>query len=108
MTVRHLDGGAVNALNDLGSFKDNDQCLGPVAANYVHNYTRKQNISTSFNISNFSCNTCTTGEHQVLHRDGSKPNVRDLVPQAFVLSDQNFPAAIPAGGGRGLCQNSTH
>jgi hypothetical protein len=45
MTVRHLDGGAVSSTNDLGSFKENDQCLGTAAANYIHNYTKKQNIS---------------------------------------------------------------
>jgi hypothetical protein len=98
MTVRHLDRGAVQALSDLGSFKDNDTRTGGGVGNYVHNYTHKQNISTSFKLSNFMCNSCTGGEHPVLHRDGSVNDVRGLVPQAFILSDQNFPMAMPVGG----------
>jgi hypothetical protein len=53
MTVRHLDGGAVQALTDLGSFKDNDSRSGGGVANYIHNYSHRQNISTSFKLSNF-------------------------------------------------------
>jgi hypothetical protein len=51
----------------------------------------------------FVCNTCTSGEHLVLHRDGQKVNVRDLVPQAFVLADQNFLPAVPVGEDGGDC-----
>jgi hypothetical protein len=72
-----------------------------VHANLRHNYTAKQNIATSFMLTDFTCNTCAvdgagnfagsgTG-HRVLHREGERVQVSDLTPVAFVVTDQNFP-----------------
>jgi hypothetical protein len=106
MTVRRLDGGAVTKLDSVGSFRENDsRSVAATTANYTHNYTRKHNISCSYSLGTYMCNTCTSGEHLVLHRDSQKVNVRDLVPQAFVLADQNFLPAVPVGGGGGLSKN---
>jgi hypothetical protein len=95
-SVRTLSGCADKIIDPVSSFIDND-------ANYVtqgnhrHNYTAKQNISTSFSLTNFVCNTCAGGEggHVVLHREGGRVVASDLAPVAFVLSDQNFPPAVP-------------
>jgi hypothetical protein len=65
---------------------------------YRHSSLKRQNISCSFNLSNFTCNTCTSTEHPVLHRENERFNARDLVPQAFVVADQNFPGVLPVDG----------
>jgi hypothetical protein len=49
-------------------------------------------------LESLACNSCTKGEHQVLHREKKKIDSRNLVPQIFILSDQNFPAALPVEG----------
>jgi hypothetical protein len=97
-TVRYLNESAVESLDSVGSFKDNDDLTGPATANYKHNYTKKQNVSSSFSLDNFLCNTCMGREHPVLHREGKKIDMKSLVPVAFVLSDQNFVPAVPVGG----------
>jgi hypothetical protein len=64
-----------------------------------HNYAAKQNISTSFDLKNFHCNTCTGEGHVVLRREGERVAARELAPVAFVLSDQNFAPSLPAEDG---------
>jgi hypothetical protein len=97
-TVRTLSGSAVSEYYQMGSF---EKYIGPISVtpNYRFCYKNKLNISTSFLLDKFTCNTCVGGEHQVLGREvvaGGK----NLAPVAFVLSDQNFPPVLPAEEGR--------
>jgi hypothetical protein len=41
----------------------------------------------------------------LLKREGCQEDARDIVPLVFVLSDQNFPAALPVAEGEGECIN---
>jgi hypothetical protein len=66
---------------------------------YRHNYSARQNISTSFDLTDFNCYTCTGEGHRVLHREGKRVEARELTPVAFVLSDQNFPPSLWKKGG---------
>jgi hypothetical protein len=63
--------------------------------NYRHIYTKLQNISTSFHMQTLKCTACIKGEHLVLHRENRHVDGRNLIPQVFVLSDQNFPSVLP-------------
>jgi hypothetical protein len=80
-SVRTQSGCADKLYDGLSSFMTNDEYF-PVSVNLRHNYTAKQNISTSFDLSTFTCNTCTTGEHAVLHREGEgggqRPNTNGV------------------------------
>jgi hypothetical protein len=100
--VRTHSGCADKLYDGLSSFMINDKYF-PVSVNMRHNYTAKQNISTSFDLSTFTCNTCTIGHHAVLHREGGRVEVRDLTPMVFVVSDQNFPPALPVEDDGGEC-----
>jgi hypothetical protein len=86
---------------ECGSFEQNDSVERFNLANYRHSYLKRQNISASFKFENLLCTVCTGKEHTVLHRESERFNARELVPQAFVIADQNFPAALPVGGGEG-------
>jgi hypothetical protein len=111
MVTRHLYGGAgtetectdsgasVSKVETIGSFAN----AGDKRHNHtMHRYDFKniRNLSTSFNTSNLVCTTCST-DHTVLRRDIEEADVGMDIPPVFVLSDQNFPSMIPAGGGRG-------
>jgi hypothetical protein len=106
--VRILNGCAASPEPHVGSFLDNDTAEQISTANYRHIYSKKQNISTSFNLDTLVWNTCTGYEHPVLRREKDRIDAKDLVPVAFVLSDQNFPALLQGGGGRGVFKNFTH
>jgi hypothetical protein len=57
------------------------------------------NITASFNLENFICNTCShRGEHVVLHREVDGTDALDSSPVCFVLTDQCFPPIIPVEG----------
>jgi hypothetical protein len=92
-SVRILSGCA-DSIN-VGSFEANDSVERHSIAQYRHSYLKRQNISSSFKLDTLTCNSCTGTEHRVLHRESERFQARDLVPQAFVLADQNFPAALP-------------
>jgi hypothetical protein len=96
-SVRIPGGCAAKQYESVGSFAENDK-LYSIHGNYRHNYTARQNICTSFTFIDFICNTCTGGEHVALHREGDRIVVSDLSPAAIVLTDQNFPAAVPVDG----------
>jgi hypothetical protein len=85
----------------IGSFT-NDTFFG-TNCNYRHNYTARQNLSSSFDLKDFTCFTCTGEGHRVLHREGERVEARELTPSAFVLSDQNFAPSLPVEGGEGEC-----
>jgi len=98
LAVRHLNGGSAIPFRPVGSFtNDNDARIK--FANTISDASSSRNISSSFSLETFICNTCTVrGEHKVLGKkvegdDGTKQS-----PPCFVLSDQNFPAVIPVEG----------
>jgi hypothetical protein len=95
-SVRTHVGCADKICDNSSSFLENDVKYS-VQGNHRHNYKAKQNICTSFILSDFTCNTCAGGEggHTVLHREGSRIETCDLTPVAFVITDQNFPPATP-------------
>jgi hypothetical protein len=95
--------------DNSSSFLENDARY-LVPGNHQHNYKAKQNICTSFILSDFTCNTCTRGEggHTVLHREGSRIEISDLTPVAFVITDQNFPPATLVEDNGGLLKNFLH
>jgi hypothetical protein len=95
-SVRILSGCADS--NQTSSFETNDSIERHAITNYRHSYLKRQNISASFKLENLLCHSCTGTEHQVLHRESERFSAKDLVPQAFVLADQNFPSALPVEG----------
>jgi hypothetical protein len=98
LAVRHLNGGSAIPFKPIGSFTDEKDARIKLA-NTISDANSSRNISCSFNLETFICNTCTSrGEHTVLGKkidgdDGTKQS-----PPCFVLSDQNFPAVIPVEG----------
>jgi hypothetical protein len=105
--VRILNGCAASPDPQVGSFLDNDTAEQISTANYIHIYSKKQNICTSFNLDTLVYNTCTGNEHPVLRREKRRIDAKDLVPAALVLSDHNFPALLPAEGD-GQCLKILH
>jgi hypothetical protein len=87
----------INNIN-IGSFEYNDSVERHSIVHYRHSYLKRQNISSSFKLDTLTCNSCTGTEHRVLHRESECFQARDLVPQAFVLADLYFPAALPVEG----------
>jgi hypothetical protein len=83
----------------IGSFESNDSSDRAAIANYRHSYLKKQNISTSFDMNTLVCNSCIGSPHPVLHWESDSVDARNLVPQCFVLADQNFLAALPVESG---------
>jgi hypothetical protein len=70
--VRTLNGCATNTIGTIsptGSFGEND-CVRPANLNYRHCYKSRMNISSSFNLENFTCISCTGNAHQILFREG--------------------------------------
>jgi hypothetical protein len=109
LVTRHFNGGgvagaestaygaSVSQIETVGSFAN--------AGDRRHNFTQLKhdckhlrNISTSFDTGTLKCTTCTGG-HTVLHREIEGEDVGQDCPPVFVLSDQNFPAMLPVGGG---------
>jgi hypothetical protein len=114
MVTRHLYGGTSTeaASTDNGAAVSKVETIGSFAnpGDKRHNHTMHRydfnnirNLSTSFNTSTLTCTTCQ-GEHTVLRREIDGADVGMDTPPVFVLSDQNFPPMVPAGGeGDGEC-----
>jgi hypothetical protein len=91
-----VHGAPVSKIDIIGSFAN--------AGDRRHNLTSHRfdfknirNLSTSFDTSTLKCTTCQQ-EHTVLRREIEGNDVGLDIPPVFVLSDQNFPSMIPAGG----------
>jgi hypothetical protein len=98
LAVRHLNGGSAIPFQPIGSFA-NDQDARIRLANTISDSTSTRNISSSFILKSFICNTCTSrGEHKVLGKKSEGDDGTRKSPPCFVLSDQNFPALIPVEG----------
>ena len=59
-------------------------------AHFRELYDKKVNISTSFDPNTLLYGNCSGGQHHILKNNGRSK------PVAFILSDQCFPAALPA------------
>ena len=66
------------------------------SAHYSHVYDSKMNIASSFNPGNLKCTSCPV-MHQILERSGPQ------APVCLILSDQCFPACLPASAGARCC-----
>jgi hypothetical protein len=108
MTTRHLSGGESNGAvgTSRGATVSQVEVIGSFAnaGDKRHNHTMHRfdfqnlrNLSTSFNTSNLMCTTCQE-EHRVLRREIEGGDVGNDTPPVFILTDQNFPSMVPAGG----------
>ena len=98
LAVRHLNGGSAIPFTPIGAFA-NEYDARIKLANTISDSVSSRNISSSFNLATFVCNTCTTrGEHVVLGKKSDGNDGTGQTPPCFVLSDQNFPAVIPVEG----------
>ncbi len=114
MVTRHLHGDVITEteITDSGASVSKVETIGSFAnaGDKRHNHTMHRydfknvrNLSTSFNASTLVCTSCQN-EHKVLRREVEEADVGMDIPPVFVLSDQNFPSMIPAGGeGDGEC-----
>ncbi len=108
--LRHLDGSketdcttfgaSVSQTLQVGSFNNNGDRRHNSTI-HRHDHTTMRNKSTSFDPSTLNCTTCP-GVHKVLHRTVEGTDVGMNNPPVFILTDQNFPAMVPVGGGRGM------
>ena len=70
-----------------------------IGAYNIHRYNNSMNISCSFDTGSLKCHTCKGKEgHTVLDRECEDPDYNYTAPRCFALSDQNFPAFLPADG----------
>ncbi len=92
LAVRHLNGGAAIPFKPIGSFA-NDADARIRLANTISDATSLRNISSSFNIENFVCNTCTVrGEHQVLGKKSEgNDGPRQSPPPVSFCRTRTFP-----------------
>jgi hypothetical protein len=113
--VRHLDGSKENDCTTAGASISQTLQVGSFNNSgdrrhngtvHRHDHTTLRNISTSFDPSTLNCTTCQGG-HKVLYRTVEGTDVGMSNPPVFVLTDQNFAAMVPVGGGRGMFKNPT-
>ena len=57
-------------------------------------YDKKLNVASSFDPASLSCSNCSNSPHQIIAVSGTGRSS----PTCFILSDQNFPAALPTVG----------
>ncbi len=98
LAFRLLPGGSAIPYQPIGSFA-NDTDARLRLANTLSDASSPRNISSSFNIESFVCNTCKVkGEHTVLGKKSEGNDGTNQAPPCFVLSAQNFPSVIPVEG----------
>jgi hypothetical protein len=92
-TIKHLHGdGEADCKPQIGSFFEPTDKRSTLAFNKSY-FANKQNVSFSFNPSTLTCSNCKDNPgHTIIGNEGAS---------IFVLSDQCFPAALPAAGAGG-------
>ncbi len=109
LLTRHINGGGVTGVESTANDASVSQIetVGSFAnagdrrhyhTQIKHDYKHLRNMSTSFDTSTLNCITCT-GMHKVLLREIEGDDVGLDYPPVFILTDQNFPSMISAGGG---------
>jgi hypothetical protein len=94
-TIKHLHGdGEADCNPAIGTFYNppDYRITKTVIKSFFGN---KQNVSFSFDPSSLTCNNCKTKPGHAIAGSDADP------PPTFVLSDQCFPAALPAAGAGG-------
>jgi hypothetical protein len=92
-------GASTSTMDQVGSFANAGDKRHNITQ-HRHDFKNLRNISTSFNIKNFVCNTCTgNGEHKVLCRDVEGEDIGTRLPPVFVLADPPWSRR----GGEGEC-----
>jgi hypothetical protein len=99
-------GASVSQINPIGSFANAGDKRHNITS-HRFDFKNKRNLSTSFDTGNLQCTTCQHA-HTVLRREIEEGDVGLDTPPVFVLSDQNFPAMLPAGGGWGWHLSKNH
>jgi hypothetical protein len=78
----------------VGSFTSTAACNN--SGSYVrHVYDAKFTLSTSFEPYSLLCHNCKSSPHHIL----KSGEVENSTPACIFLTDQAFPAALPATGG---------
>jgi hypothetical protein len=99
LAVRHLNGGSAIPFQPIGSFA-NDRDARVKYANKISDSLASRNISSSFNLANFVCNTCTTrGEHIVLGKNSDGNDGTGQIPPLLCAVGPKLPSGN--SGGRG-------
>jgi hypothetical protein len=112
LVTRHLNGGRYTRSESTphGASVSQVEVIGCFAnpGDQRHNHTmhrfdfrNTRHLSTSFITSNLMCTTCQE-EHRVLRREIDGGDMGNDTPPVFILTDQNFPLMVPAGGGMGM------
>ena len=98
MTVRNIGTGGVAKFRGYGGLLSQTDTRYKACHN-INSYKTKRNICSSFNTETLMCTTCTLkGSHTVLFRETEGVDNTNYPPRCFVLTDQTFPAALPANG----------
>ena len=90
-----LGGGTIIRTSNYGSLI-NDDCTDNrhKLAHLRELYDKKLNVASSFDPASLSCSNCSNSPHQIIAVSG----MGHSSPTCFILSDQNFPAALPTVG----------
>jgi hypothetical protein len=100
LAVRHLNGGSAIPFRPIGSFA-NDYDARVKLANTISDASSSRNISSSFNLENFLCITCTVrGEHQVLGKKSEGNDGTKQAPPLFCPIGPKLPCGTSGGRGR--------
>ena len=101
MAFPDLSGGKINACKNYGSFRNvNDSWFR--LTNESHDIVSMTNTSSTMSPLNFACNVCPVS-HPVLVKKGSGSKSKDDDRCVLVLSDQNFPPAVPSDSPASNC-----
>jgi hypothetical protein len=93
LAVRHLNGGSTIPFKPIGSFTDEKDARIKLA-NTISDANSSRNISSSFNLETFICNTCTSrGEHTVFGKkiDGDDGTKQSPPPPALFCLTKTSP-----------------
>ena len=78
----------------VGGFEN--ECDTRISQSYnTQNFAESKNLSCSFDTRTMEClSCCNTGGHPILLKE-SDAGKTEMMPQCFVICDQNFPAILP-------------
>ena len=92
---RILGGGSIIRTTSYGSLLIDDSSDNQYKLAQLRElYDQKLNVLSSFDPASLTCSNCFNGPHQVIPVTGTGLTS----PACFILSDQNFPAALPTAG----------
>ena len=94
---RILGGGTIIRTSNYGSLINNDGSDNCHKLAHLRElYDKNLNVASSFDPASLSCSNCSNSPHQIIAVSGTGRSS----PTCFILSDQNFPAALPTVGAK--------